>query len=128
MKTPRYVIAPEGCAKYLTPGKRYAVACADDDPAFFALLDDEGDPIRSSFKNAHVLNGGDWIIPDDEAEAPKAEAPAGDERRFVAACHAMQGLVSIPTDYENRSCTGTAREAVDYADALLAALKGKDGK
>ena len=123
MKTPRYVIAPEGCKKYLTPGKRYAVDSTDDDSTFFIFLDDEGYPVCSIFKSAHALNGGDWIIPYDEAEAPE-----DDDRRFVAACHAMQGLVSIPTDYENRSCTGTAREAVDYADALLAALKGKDGK
>ena len=124
MKTPRYVIAPEGCKKYLTPGKRYAVDSTDDDSTFFIFLDDEGYPVCSSFKNAHVLNGGDWIIPDDEAEAP-----AGDERRFVAACHAMQGLVtSEGLSGSPDTQSEMARWAVEQADALLAALAGKDGK
>ena len=73
MKTPRYVIAPEGCAEYLTPGKRYEAryfSSSKEIGSFFYYTDDY-DSFRSArLRQCSHLNGGDWIIPDDEAEAP----------------------------------------------------------
>jgi len=39
-------------------------------------------------------------------------------RDYAAA--AMSGLIPLDTEYENRSPSGTAREASEYADAMLA--------
>jgi hypothetical protein len=71
-KAPEYVIAPEGCADYLTPGKRYAVR--NWSGGVFNMTDDRGREINCFFpKSAHVLNGGDWIIPDEAEAAPDAD-------------------------------------------------------
>ena len=74
MKTPKYVIAPEGCAKYLTPEKGYIVEEFDVLPGEdiydcgFTITDDMGERVYSTLRKSAHLNGGDWIIPDDEAE------------------------------------------------------------
>lgn len=41
-------------------------------------------------------------------------------RDYFAAA-AMAALIPLETEYENRSCSGTSREAYEYADAMLAA-------
>ena len=51
------------------------------------------------------------------------------ERRFIAACHAMQGLLSDPIDRADECLPGepchqaVARIAVAHADALIARLE-----
>jgi hypothetical protein len=156
MKAPKYVIAPEGCADYLTAGKRYEVLDWAHSTRFggcFDIIGDDGKRYWAALRECANINGGDWIIPDDEAEAPaddeRFEAmareiaelkrgleitaqenerlrAANDDRRFIAACHAMQGLLaSEAADYDRGSEASVARAAVAQADALLAALKGK---
>jgi len=132
VKAPKYVIAPEGCSEYLTPGRRYEVRSAKSgqcEQGRFRITTDMGLNASCRFNECPHLNGGDWIIPDE------AEAPADDDRRFVAACHAMQGMGTWMPDYNMRPVLSSdeaiearAEWAVRQADALLAALAGKDGK
>jgi len=67
MKAPKYVIAPKGCANYLTPGKRYPVMNFDDtgDGIGFDTIDDDGVELYASLNDSAHLNGGNWIIPDE---------------------------------------------------------------
>lgn len=120
MKAPKYVIAPEGCLEYLTPGKRYETIRPVPDSAygfFFCILNDENLSTSCSLYRCPHLNGGDWIIPDDTESVP-----VDDERRFIAACHAMQGILASKMAIPSKSSVIEA--SVSYADALLAALKG----
>jgi len=77
---PEYVIAPEGCEYYLTPGKWYAVEKLDHIPgeniedAAVIIRDDMGEEVYSTIRKSAHLNGGNWIIPDDDAdEAAQAQ-------------------------------------------------------
>jgi len=71
MKAPKYVIAPEGCEDYLTPGRRYEVHnfCTNDTyGGTIHITTDDGSYIFCLLKKCPHLNGGNWIIPDDEAD------------------------------------------------------------
>ncbi len=71
MKAPKYVVAPEVCADHLTPGKTYAVHefCANDTyGGTFHIDNDYGDSIFCLLEECGHLNGGNWIIPDDDAD------------------------------------------------------------
>lgn len=128
-KAPKYVIAPEGCADYLTPGKRYQAIrpIPDSECGFFFCILNDGNLITScSLYRCLHLNGGDWIITDD-AEVAQVD----DERRFIAACHAMQSMGTWMPDYTSRpdlnsdeALRARAEWVVRQADTLLAALKG----
>jgi len=60
----KYVIAPEGCCVYLTPGRKYpVVGTYSDEPYIFIIIDDEGDKIYAVTNNCEHLSGKDWIIP-----------------------------------------------------------------
>jgi hypothetical protein len=146
-KAPAYVIAPEGCQAWLTQGKEYPVS--EWDGFGFDIIDDTGDTMHCLVRNDRQLNGGDWIIPDEAEAAPKPDAldawaeaqlkkqaSAPDDRRFVAACHAMQGMGtwmpchpdgSFPPDTLDsvEALDMRAKWAVRQADALLAALGGE---
>jgi hypothetical protein len=70
-KAPKYVIAPEGCADYLTAGKRYPVF--SHNKIAFDTEDDSGRMIGTQFLKSAHLNGGDWIIPDEAEATPDAD-------------------------------------------------------
>ena len=42
-----------------------------------------------------------------------------DDRLFIAACHAMQGMMASPTFYLGEAKCDVARRAMGYAEALL---------
>lgn len=72
MKIPKYVIAPDGCASYLTPGKKYCVSDWREDKgtyhmARFRIWSDDGQGECCVLVDCHNLNGGNWIIPENEA-------------------------------------------------------------
>lgn len=80
MSKPEYVIAPEGCQSYLTPGKRYEVSnfCAND--AYRGTINiaaDNGSDIFCLLEKCPHLNNGDWIIPGaDDVAAPEVTIDA----------------------------------------------------
>jgi hypothetical protein len=136
---PKYVIAPEGCKSWLTPGKKYEVLDWETPNkrfgGFFRTTADNGENIYTSLRENGHLNGGDWITPDDEAPSPSvpeaAPQPDGevhfvadDERRFVAAVAAMQGMIAFGL---NDTDEVVANQSVALADALIAALAVKKG-
>jgi hypothetical protein len=144
---PKYVIAPEGCADYLTKGKRYPVRDWNGDHKTFWSTSDNGTPFYTGLLDSLHLNGGDWIIPDVTEAARVADGgPAfaggdpvnggdpGMSLRAYAAVAAMQGMGTwMPVDSEglahnnlnhDRALWDRAKWAVRQADALLAALKG----
>lgn len=58
------VIAPKGCAKYLTEGKEYEVTHiygAKRNSLIF-VVDDDGDELICCLFRSAYLKGGDWII------------------------------------------------------------------
>lgn len=55
-------------------------------------------------------------------EAMKTNDPAHHERRFIAACHAMQGLLNHTFAYRE-DMGAMAKDAVIAADALLKELE-----
>lgn len=65
MKTPKYAIAPEGCATYLTPNKKYEIY--DYYPiekigSSFRIIDDEDDElICVEIEDGHI-NFKDWTL------------------------------------------------------------------
>ena len=67
MKVGDVVIAPEGCFRYLTAGKKYKVVSVDDlvceRVVFFDIINDDGAKIFCISKECSHLNGQDWIIP-----------------------------------------------------------------
>jgi hypothetical protein len=67
MKKGDIVIAPEGCAMYLTPFKEYKVKVLSTSPAathgeIFKIKDDFGDLTLCLEKGCAFLNHQDWII------------------------------------------------------------------
>ena len=71
MKRPLKVKAPEGCAKYLTPGKIYDVNTSSSQPNeqlgyLFTILSDDKSPTYCSSKICGHLNFQDWIIIETE--------------------------------------------------------------
>ena len=72
---PEYVIAPEGCEYYLTPGKSYRVI--EWDGKHLSIVDDEGYRLNvCELKNCPHANG-DWIIPGaDDVVAPEVTIDA----------------------------------------------------
>ena len=62
---PKYVICPEGCKRYLTPGKKYKTKNIKN--GSFETRDDEGDLLYCKLKGCAHLNGEDWIIPKDNS-------------------------------------------------------------
>lgn len=54
----KYAIAPEGCASYLTAGKRYEVRY--EYPTWCDIVDDEGDFINCNKVGCSFLDGQDW--------------------------------------------------------------------
>jgi hypothetical protein len=70
MKKGDKVIAPKGCASYLTAGKEYEVLRVDDKSSkygySFNVLTDCGAIIFTCEKKSSHLIGQDWIIPTKE--------------------------------------------------------------
>lgn len=69
MKTFTYVIAPEGCQSYLTPGKKYIVIgdisySSRNLGFFFHCASDINGNCYTTSKGVAHLNGNDWIIPE----------------------------------------------------------------
>lgn len=69
MKTFTYVIAPEGCQSYLTPGKKYIVIgdisyISRNLGFFFHCASEINVNCHTTSKGAAHLNGKDWIIPE----------------------------------------------------------------
>jgi hypothetical protein len=60
------IIAPKGCANYLTPGKEYKVR--EKLGTNFSVIDDDGDKILISEKQSTHLRGQDWIIPTEQPQ------------------------------------------------------------
>jgi hypothetical protein len=60
----KYVIAPEECENYLTPGKKYKIINKNTfAPEFaFEIVSDKGNTIYCLYKGCEHLFGGDWII------------------------------------------------------------------
>lgn len=149
MKAPKYVIAPEGCKSYLTPGKRYKVRQwkpGNRHAGYFHVTDDDGTNLGATFAKCYHLNGGDWIVPDDDAEAVPVDngGPAfpcadyttehgdmvipttvqgGMSLRAYAAVAAMQGMLASKMAFPAKASVIEA--SVNYADALLAKLGGR---
>ena len=74
MKIPKYVIAPKGCRSYLTPWKMYEVNPISN--TAFYVKNDNGRVVYALFNVCNHLNGGDWIIPDGDADdEPKTTKP-----------------------------------------------------
>jgi len=68
MKAPKYVVAPEGCGSYLTPGKRYEVQdffTKDTCGGSFWITGDNGNYFLCLLVDCPHLNGGNWITPED---------------------------------------------------------------
>ena len=65
MKIPKYVIAPDGCEHYLTPGKSYPVM--NFDGIGIDTIADNGAKIYSLLEGSSHLYDGNWIIPENEA-------------------------------------------------------------
>jgi hypothetical protein len=75
MTKPEYVIAPEGCEDYLTPGKSYRVV--DSRGGYFSIIDDDDDLLSSCLLTDCVHANGDWIIPGaDDVAAPEVTIDA----------------------------------------------------
>lgn len=55
------VIAPSGCASYLTAGKEYEVFGINNSCEFY-VISDTGQGVVVLLKGSAHLNGGDWII------------------------------------------------------------------
>ncbi|MBX3504461.1 MAG: hypothetical protein KF895_03205 [Parvibaculum sp.] len=145
MKAPKYVIAPPGCAEYLTPGRPYEVR--DWNPnvhflAFFNFIDDNGALRPSRAKDSRHLSGGDWIIPDEaKSEAVEPVKTLRDEPAFAcaaenghqpgmsirayAAIEALNGLLAGRAFTDSKTL---AEYAVAHADALLAELAARKEK
>lgn len=72
MKKGDILIAPEGCAEYLTPFKEYEVKKVDilskSFGWFVVLINDNGDGIFTSQNRSAHINRQDWII---KSEAEK---------------------------------------------------------
>lgn len=64
MKTFTYVIAPEGCKPYLTPGKKYKIITASESKHAFWVKDDTDYILYCLIAGCANLNGKDWIIPE----------------------------------------------------------------
>lgn len=62
MKTPKYVIAPEGCCSWLTPGRLYEIIDWPYENLFTIVSDSEIRCFCQIYGCAH-LNGGNWIVP-----------------------------------------------------------------
>lgn len=78
MKAPKYVIAPEGCADYLTPGMGYEIRDFRVDNTYggsFHITDDHGGNRFCLLKECATLNDGNWIIPDDESDGESVIKP-----------------------------------------------------
>lgn len=56
------VIAPEGCAEYLTAGKEYVVIEIRNNSYLFLIIDDVGQKLRCIAKECAHLNYKNWII------------------------------------------------------------------
>lgn len=64
MKTFSYVIAPEGCESYLTPGKKYDISIISPITNKFRLKDNNGDLRFSTCLSRLHTNDNWWIIPE----------------------------------------------------------------
>lgn len=68
----KYVIAPEGCCRYLTPGKRYEVENHKLKDVFTSVTD-TGLPFIFRIEKCYHLNGQSWIVVyEDEPFTKKA--------------------------------------------------------
>lgn len=76
MKRPEFVIAPEGCSDYLTPGKAYRAFAVFGDGGF-SIRDDDGDIITCRLHACPHLYDQDWVIPDNKPEAEKTSLQEG---------------------------------------------------
>ena len=69
MPRPTHVIAPEGCARYLTPGRRYQIERWEAEDLFIIGADPSPvSPDREcwcTLTDCAHLNGGDWLLPPD---------------------------------------------------------------
>ena len=56
----KYVIAPEECEIYLTPGRKYKII--NGYTFAFEIVSDNGNTIYCLYEGCAHLFGGDWII------------------------------------------------------------------
>lgn len=130
MKRPEYVIAPEGCERYLTPGRRYKVLNPVEVRGEFwgfDFVDDDGTQRGAIFRASSHLSGQNWIIPDDKPEDEKPslqeEIIAVHTEALIAHNEALQELQkraeALQADFDEL----TAR----MSDRLTEAAKPDDG-
>ena len=60
MKNPKFAIAPEGCASYLTPGKKYEISNFNGDS--FETTSNSGGHLYTLIIGSAHLNGKNWIL------------------------------------------------------------------
>lgn len=58
----KYVIAPEQCSRWFTPGEKYKIERFGKDKNEFWLTDDDGDTVLCLRANCNFANG-NWIFP-----------------------------------------------------------------
>jgi len=91
---PTYAIPPEGCASYLTAGKRYEVLREETIRGFY-ITDNDGDEIYCLWDGCGHLDGGDWTreeVTQDDTETLRD--------RFAMA--ALQGELAAQDDDDIR--------------------------
>lgn len=102
---PKYVIAPQGCESYLTPGKRYEVYYWDVSrhcPSFDITADNGRDAFCILVGCPH-LNGGDWIIPEgDDVETQYTDEPDAEPVKTLRDEFARAGWVMDKWDWKLR--------------------------
>ena len=125
MKTPKYVIAPEGCENYLTPGKRYEAYNWEEDDSgevYFRTKDDDGDVLLCCLEEC-PHGSGNWIIPDDDDDDDESSPSPVVSRVSV-------DLIDVSAHTENRNLIVLTDEDVGFIEiprthitALIEALK-----
>lgn len=78
MKNGDYVIAPVGCAEYLTAGNKYKIFDVKEikDGFGFRIIDNEGDKLTCFLKDCGHINYQDWILAtESEAFLKEVEEP-----------------------------------------------------
>jgi len=119
---PTYAIPPEGCASYLTAGKRYEVLREETIRGFY-ITDNDGDELCCLWDHCGHLDGGDWTreeVTQDDTETLRD--------RFAMA--ALQGELAAQDDDDIRrdysdgdGVTNLATWSYCIADAMMIARR-----
>lgn len=121
-----YVIAPEGCKPYLTPGKKYKIIKASESKHDFWAKDDTDYILYCLIAGCANLNGKDWIIPEI------GQWPAGWTRHQKAMCLQNAGVGILTSGFmqiigEGRGVTtsdSTSDSTNDYQGRTPKQLEG----